>query len=95
MVIHDYKNTSTERNFIIEDKDKMLFTLMKVIVDADFPPLDDIRCIAMMAELHRRKRKYAYKELKDGTIYIHFPRINPIEFICQCLYNLGMKRLRK
>ena len=60
-------------------------------MDADFPPLEDDRCIEMHKALHKSRRKYAYKELKDGTIYIHFPRINPIEFICQCLYNLGLR----
>jgi len=64
---------------------------MKAICDAGFPELDDPLCIAMHEELHKKRRKYNYKELKDGSIYIHFPRINIIEFICQCLYNLGVK----
>jgi hypothetical protein len=70
-----------DRNFIIETKDKTLFTLMKVIVDAGFPPLDDIRCVALRIELYKRKRIYAYRELESGSIYIHFPRANPFRFV--------------
>ena len=56
---------------------------MKVIVDNDFPPLDDIRCLALRMELYKRKRKYGYKERKDGAIYIYFPRVNPLVWIYQ------------
>ena len=82
----------TERNFIIEDKIKTLFTLMKVIVDAGFPPLDDIRCLAMRTELYKHHRRYAYKELKDGSIYIHFPRINPVTWVIQHIIFYLFKR---
>ena len=58
---------------------------MKVIADADWPPLDDPRCIALRVELYRRKRRYNYRELKDGTIYIYFPRVNPFIFAWQYL----------
>ena len=56
---------------------------MKVIVDAGFPPLDDPRCIALRVELYKRKKRYGYKEYKDGTIYIYFPRVNPITWVIQ------------
>ena len=56
---------------------------MKVIVDAGFPPLDDVRCLALRMELYKRKKKYGYRELKDGTVYIYFPRVNPISWIWQ------------
>jgi len=56
---------------------------MKVIADANFPPLDDPRCLALRVELYRRKRRYNYKELKDGTIYIYFPKVNPITWVYQ------------
>jgi len=56
---------------------------MKVIADANFPSLDDPRCLALRVELYRRKRRYAYKELKDGSIYIYFPKVNPIMWVCQ------------
>jgi len=81
LIILDYKNTSTERNFIIEDKDKMLFTLMKKICDSDFPHPDDPLCLQLNEELYKRKRRYRFKELGDGTIYISFPRINPFMYI--------------
>ena len=56
---------------------------MKVIVDAEFPPLNDPRCLAMRMELYKRKRTYNYKELANGNIYIYFPRINPFRYIYQ------------
>jgi len=56
---------------------------MKVIADADWPPLDDPRCLALRVELYRKKRRYNYKELKDGTIYIYFPRVNPFTWVWQ------------
>jgi hypothetical protein len=56
---------------------------MKVIVDAGFPPLDDPRCVALRVELYRRKKRYGYKELKDGTVYIYFPKVNPISWVYQ------------
>jgi len=56
---------------------------MKIIADANFPPMDDPRCIALRMELYKYKRRYNYRELKDGSIYIYFPRINPITWIYQ------------
>ena len=58
---------------------------MKVIVDAGFPPMDDLRCQALRLELYKRKRVYAYKELKNGSIYLHFPRVNPFRFVYEYL----------
>jgi hypothetical protein len=56
---------------------------MKVIADAGWPPLDDPRCLALRVELYKKKRRYNYKELNDGSIYIYFPRVNPISWIWQ------------
>jgi len=68
---------------------------MKVIADANFPPLDDPRCLALRVELYRRKRRYNYKELKDGSIYIYFPKVNPIMWVAHHIKYYMWTKYRK
>jgi len=68
---------------------------MKIICDAGFPPLDDVRCLALRVELYRQKKKYGYKELKDGSIYIYFPKVNPISWVIQHIKYYIWTRNRK
>jgi len=67
---------------------------MKVLVDAGFPPLDDIRCIAMGKELYKRKRRYAYKVLKNNTVYFYFPRVNIFTWLYVVIVKFIAKRLK-
>ena len=64
--------------FVIESKDKELFTRMKQIVDLGFPPAAEPMLLELYRVLWEKKRKLAYKEQEGGPIYISFPRINPI-----------------
>ena len=68
---------------------------MKVIADANFPPLDDPRCLALRVELYRRRRRYNYKELKDGSIYIYFPKVNPIMWVAHHIKYYMWTKYRK
>jgi len=83
----EQKNT-IDRNthFIIDDKDKELFTQMKLIVDSGFPPMEDPMLIAMDDMLHAKKRKYGYTEYQDEEgytkrVYIRFPRWSIVDHI--------------
>jgi len=83
----EQKNTiDRNTNFIIEDKDRDLFTQMKLIVDSGFPPMEDPMLIAMDDMLQRKKRKYGYTEYqdKDGNakaVFIKFPRWSIVDHI--------------
>ena len=82
------QNNTIDRNthFIIDDKDRELFTQMKLIVDSGFPPLEDPMLVAMDDMLHAKKRKYGYTEYQDeeghtNRVYIRFPRWSIIDHI--------------
>jgi hypothetical protein len=67
-----------DRNFIVDDSDKELFVMMKSIVDTGFPEAVDPMMLELYKVLWSKKRKLAYEELENGSIYIHFPKINPL-----------------
>lgn len=67
-----------DRNFIIDDSDNDLFVRMKSIVDSGFPPAAEPMLLELYKILWQKKRKLAYKETDNGSIFIHFPKINPI-----------------
>ena len=65
-------------NFIIDDSDNELFIMMKSIVDVGFPEAVDPMMLELYKVLWAKKRRLAYEEVGDATIYIHFPKINPL-----------------
>ena len=65
-------------NFIIDDSDKELYIKMKSIVDCGFPEAIDPMMLELYKILWSKKRKLAYDEIGESTIYIHFPKINPL-----------------
>ena len=73
------KNTQyRERNFLIDDSDKELFIMMKSIVDSGFPPALEPMLISLYKKCWEKKKKIAYREIGQNTIFITFPPINPI-----------------
>ena len=67
-----------DRDFIIDDSDKELFIKMKSIVDCGFPEAIDPMLLELYKLVWQKRRKLAYKETSNGSIYIHFPKINPL-----------------
>ena len=78
MSLHNTDIPYKERNFIVDDSDKELFIKMKSIVDCGFPEAVDPMLLELYKICWTKKRKIAYKEIGESTIYIHFPKINPI-----------------
>ena len=68
----------SERNFIVDDSDKELFIMMKSIVDAGFPEAVDPMLLELYKQCWLKKRKIRYKEVGDSTVYIDFPKMNPL-----------------
>ena len=62
----------------VDDSDKELFILMKSIVDADFPPATEPMLLALYKRCWEEKRKIRYRETKNGSIIIDFPKMNPL-----------------
>ena len=78
MTIHYTEVPYSERNFVVDDTDKELFIMMKSIVDAGFPEAADPMLVALYKQCWLKKRKIRYRERGEGTVYIDFPKMNPL-----------------
>ena len=67
-----------DRNFIIDPSDKELFVKMKSIVDSGFPEAVSPMLLDLYKLCWEKHKRIEYKEVGYNTIYIHFPRLNPI-----------------
>ena len=67
-----------DRNFVVDDSDKELFIMMKSIVDSGFPDAVEPMLLELYKQCWLKKRKIRYREYGTGTIYIDFPKMNPI-----------------
>ena len=74
-----FNNTEyKDRNFIVDDSDKELFIKMKSIVDCGFPEAVDPMLLELYKQCWQKKRKIRYREIGESTIFIDFPKMNPI-----------------
>ena len=67
---------TTDRTFLIDDSDKELFIMMKSICDTEFAT--DEMMLDLYKKCWEKKKKISYHDISENTVYIHFPRINPI-----------------
>ena len=85
-----------DRIFIIDDSDKELYIKMKSIVDAGFPEAVSPMLLEFYKLCWQKKKRIEYKEVGPATIYVHFPKMNPISrFIGRILLIFTDKSLDK